>query len=110
MKQNMSYSGRPTIPQAMYCMRHWVPMQMLTLNPTSAQQGVYNNVRITVSDPNGGSDFTQFNLTVNGNYDPTIGSISPYTMNEGDHVVIPLSATDLNGDNISWTVQNLPNA
>ncbi|MFL5742649.1 MAG: fibronectin type III domain-containing protein [Flavisolibacter sp.] len=82
----------------------------LTLSPTSAQQGVYNNVRITVNDPNGGSDFTQFNLTVNGNYDPTIGSISSYTINEGDQIVVPLTATDLNGDNISWTVQNLPNA
>jgi large repetitive protein len=83
----------------------------LTLNPTLAQQGAYNNLRITVSDPNGGNDFTQFNLTVNSNYEPVISSISNYTINENDNLVIPLSATDLDaGDAITWSVVNLPNA
>jgi pimeloyl-ACP methyl ester carboxylesterase len=83
----------------------------LTLNPSSAQQGTYSNIRITVNDPNGGSDFTQFNLTVNGNYEPAVSSISNYTVSENDNVAIPLSATDQNaGDVITWSVVNLPNA
>jgi large repetitive protein len=83
----------------------------LIVNPTSAQQGVYNNVRINVSDPNGGSDFTQFNLTVNNNYEPVINSITDYTLTENDNINVPLTATDQNAsDVITWAVTDLPNA
>ncbi|MGI8952116.1 MAG: fibronectin type III domain-containing protein [Chitinophagaceae bacterium] len=83
----------------------------LTLNPTSAQQGVYNNMQIIVRDNNGGADTTTFNLTVNDNYDPTIDSISDYTLNENDTLNLHLSAHDQNStDILSWSITGLPNA
>ena len=82
----------------------------LTLHPSAADLGSYNNVRIIASDPNGGSDFTQFNLTVNNNTDPVIGAIANYTLTENDNVSIPLSASDADGNSLTWTVENLPNA
>jgi hypothetical protein len=82
----------------------------LTLNPTSAQQGVYPNVQVTVSDPNGGTDVSVFTINVNGNLDPVISSISNYTIDESSSISIPLTASDGNGDNLTWSVSNLPNA
>lgn len=83
----------------------------LTLNPTSADQGVYNNIQIIVNDNNGGNDITSFNLTVSSNYDPTIDAIADYTLNEDDNININLTAHDQNaGDILTWSVSNAPNA
>lgn len=83
----------------------------LTLNPTSANLGVFNNIQIVVNDNNGGKDTTSFNLTVSSNYDPTIDAISNYTLNENDNVNINLTAHDLNStDVLTWSVSNVPNA
>jgi hypothetical protein len=84
----------------------------LTLNPSSAQQGVYSNIRIIVSDPNGGKDTTQFNLTVSDNYDPTINAITDHVIYENDLLSVPLVAQDLNGsgDVLTWSVLNAPGA
>ncbi|MGI8952115.1 MAG: fibronectin type III domain-containing protein [Chitinophagaceae bacterium] len=83
----------------------------LTLNPSSAQQGTYNKIKIIVKDNNGGADTTTFNLTVNDNYDPTIDNISDYTLNENDIISLHLTAHDQNStDVLSWSVSGLPNA
>lgn len=81
----------------------------LTVGSSVAQQ-TYSNVRVIVKDPYGEADTTQFNLTVNDNYDPVIGNISDYNISEGQNLIIALSATDQNaGDVLSWEVNNLPN-
>lgn len=81
----------------------------LTLQPSMAQQGVYSNIRIIASDTHGGSDFTEFNLTVNDNYDPVIAPITDKVITENGTMNINLSATDQNpGDVINWSVSNLP--
>jgi len=81
----------------------------LVVNPSAANQGVYN-IKLLVNDGNGGGDTTAFNLTVNNNYDPVANTISDYSINEGEAITIPLSATDANSsDVLSWSVSNLPN-
>lgn len=83
----------------------------LVLNPAQADQGIYNDIKIVVSDPYGGKDSTIFTLTVNDNYPPAIDAIADYTMNENDVVNIPLNAHDVNnGDVLTWSVSNAPNA
>ncbi|HYJ64733.1 MAG TPA: fibronectin type III domain-containing protein, partial [Parafilimonas sp.] len=83
----------------------------LTLNPTSSNQGNYNNIQIIVNDNHGGKDTTTFNLTINTNYDPTIDAISDYTLDENAHVNINLTAHDQNsGDVLTWSVNNAPSA
>lgn len=81
----------------------------LTLNPTIGQQGSYNNIRVITRDPFGGADTTQFNLTVNANFDPVVSAISNYTIEENQTQPVSLSATDADaGDVITWSVNNLP--
>jgi hypothetical protein len=83
--------------------------ESLVLNPTQSDMGVYNNVKVTVSDPYGGTDNTTFTLTINNNYLPTIDAIGNYTINENDVVNIPLTAHDQNsGDVLTWSVSNAP--
>ncbi|HXS35447.1 MAG TPA: PA14 domain-containing protein, partial [Flavipsychrobacter sp.] len=83
----------------------------LTLNPTSNMQGYYNNVKVIVSDNNGGTDSTTFNLVVNNHINPTLDSIPNYTLNENDTLSIPLIAFETSStDSISWTITNLPNS
>ncbi len=81
----------------------------LSLNPSASQQGVFNSIRIIATDAHGGMDFTQFDLTVNDNYDPVISNINNQQVVENGSLNISLSATDQNpSDIISWSVVNLP--
>ncbi|HTJ14484.1 MAG TPA: PA14 domain-containing protein [Dinghuibacter sp.] len=81
---------------------------VLTLNPTQAQSGSYNGIGATVSDGKGGSTNIAFNLTVNGNYAPVLTAVSPVQVNTNATVKIPLTATDQNGDNLTFTVSGVP--
>src|SRR6185312_14279118 len=63
----------------------------LTLNPDSTMAGYYNNIKVVVSDNNGGYDSTTFNLVVNNHTNPTIDSIPNYTLNENDTLSIPIT-------------------
>lgn len=81
----------------------------LILHPSSTQKGEYSKIKIKVGDGNGGQDSTIFNLTVNDNYYPILDSIGSYTMNEGESLSIPLTATDQNaGDQLSFTATGSP--
>lgn len=83
----------------------------LSLNPTEADQAVYNTIQVIANDTHGGSDTTSFNLTVNNNYDPQLSDISNYIINENDTLSIPLNALDDNSSDIlSFSVTNIPDA
>jgi large repetitive protein len=106
---NLSFTGQ-NLPTFATLINNGDRTATLILNPSSAQQGVYNNLRINVSDPNGGSDFTQFNLTVNDNYDPVITAIPAQSTNENQLLSLTLSASDQNaGEALTWSVSGLPN-
>jgi P pilus assembly chaperone PapD len=81
----------------------------LNIAPTAAQQGTYNGVGVIVTDNNGGSDTTLFNLVVNDNYPPVIDSIPAQSVDEGTTKTIKLSLHDLNpGNTFTWTAIQLP--
>ncbi len=81
----------------------------ITFNPQQADQGVYNNITITVNDQHGGSASASFNLTVNDNYNPVISGTATTTVNEGSTGSLTLTASDQNpGDSVRWSFQNLP--
>jgi hypothetical protein len=81
----------------------------LTFNPTSGNVGTYPGLYVVVTDAFGGTDTAKFNLAVNNFYSPVIGSLSNITMNEGDTLTVPLSATDQNSsDTLTIAVANLP--
>jgi hypothetical protein len=84
----------------------------MTLNPTVANVGTYPGVYIVVTDAFGGADTcTPFSIAVNNFAAPVIGALSNITMNEGDTLTIPLTATDINSsDTISLAVANGPNS
>lgn len=106
---NLSFTGQ-NLPSFATLINNGDRTATLMLNPSAAQQGVYNNVRINVADPNGGTDFTQFNLTVNDNYDPVVTAISAQTTDENQLLSLALSASDQNaGEALTWSVSGLPN-
>jgi predicted esterase len=80
----------------------------LALNPAQSHSGVYSGIRIIASDAHGGTDTTEFTLTVNSNYDPQIGAVGAQTVGESETLSILLNASDANGDPITWTVANVP--
>jgi len=81
----------------------------LIFNPSSSQQGNYQNIKVIAKDSKGGSDTDIFQLTVNDNFYPAMDSIKDYVLNEGDILTIPLNATDQNAsDNLTWTLNGLP--
>ena len=81
----------------------------LTFNPTVSNAGTYPGLYVVATDAFGGTDTATFSLSVNNFYSPVIGSLSNITMNEGDTLTVPLSATDQNSsDTLSMAVSGVP--
>ena len=83
-----------------------------TLTLTSASN--YNTstaitFTLTVSDGNGGTDSDTFDVTVTGVNDaPVIASLEDQTGSEGTEFTFTLTATDVDGDALTWSSVNLP--
>jgi hypothetical protein len=79
--------------------------------PGFEDAGVYSSIEVVATDdgtPNL-SDKKSFTLTVNNvNRAPALTPIADQTMNEGEVLEIPISATDPDGDVITLSVNNLP--
>jgi fibronectin type 3 domain-containing protein len=81
----------------------------ITLNPAHSDSGTYNGLTVKATDGSGGTSQTQFSLWINNNFAPTINTISNYSMNEGDSLVIPLVGQDVNpADTLTYVVTNVP--
>jgi large repetitive protein len=81
----------------------------LTFNPTTANQGTYPNITVSVADQHGGTATTSFTLTVNDNYAPVMATVSNVSLNEATTAAIALTATDGNtGDSLTYTATGLP--
>jgi hypothetical protein len=76
--------------------------------PSYDQAGVYPNVRFQVSDGTF-TDYEQITITVN-NVDgpPVLSPIGSKTVDEGETLVFTISATDPNGDALTYSAFNLP--
>jgi large repetitive protein len=81
---------------------------LIAFNPSESDQGLYENITITVSDGFGGNVSRTFNLTVNNNFLPTLSAISSVSIAEGATQSIAIVATDTEGTEfLSWE-SNLP--
>ncbi|MBW7891625.1 MAG: hypothetical protein H3C48_11510, partial [Chitinophagaceae bacterium] len=82
---------------------------VITFNPTISDIGIYKNLKVTASNPQGNSNTTQFDLIVNENYPPHITPVANATVEEMGTLVVNLSATDSDpGDDLRWTFSKLP--
>jgi len=80
----------------------------LTLTPDYDDAGTYS-VTVAVSDGNGGSDSITFDLVVEDmNQPPVLSSISDQTIAENETKTIPLSATDADGDTLTYGLAGSP--
>ena len=82
----------------------------LQCNPGFTDAGTYNNVTITVSDGNvADNDSETITITVGAtNQPPVLSPIGNQSVAEGATLNEPLSASDADGETISWSTTNLP--
>ncbi|MFT3746773.1 MAG: PA14 domain-containing protein [Agriterribacter sp.] len=79
-------------------------------NPSSAQQGTYNNIQIVATNPQNNSVTRSFKLIVNSNYLPVITGTTSISLQEGQTQQVTFTATDNDpADAIIWTFSGLPN-
>jgi hypothetical protein len=79
-----------------------------TWTPTSSQAGAYSNVRFNVSD---GSltDYENITITVNSvNQAPVLAAIGSKTIDAGETLTFSISATDPDGNSLTYSASNLP--
>ncbi len=82
----------------------------LTLTPAS-NYNTSTSIQfiVTVSDGNGGSDSDTLDVLVSAVNDaPVIATLTDQTGEEGAELVFTLTATDVDGDALTWTSSNLP--
>lgn len=82
---------------------------VISFSPSSSDAGVYSNIIITASNPQGDINTAQFNLTVNDNYIPHINAIPNAAVAEKSTLQVNLSATDNDAsDQLMWSYAGLP--
>jgi hypothetical protein len=86
------------------------PAGNIQCSPQAGDTGTYNNLTVTVTDnaPIPASDSDQFQLTVTLNSPPTLTPIPDQSTGEGVPIDIPVSATDPEGHNITYTATGQP--
>jgi hypothetical protein len=80
----------------------------LFIEPTIANQGVYENMEIRVIDGFGGVTSTIFSFEVNDNHSPVIDPFSNLDLNETFVLKTALTSTDADGDDVTWELSNVP--
>lgn len=82
---------------------------VLTIAPDYDDAGTYPDITITVTDNGGLTDSEVISITVTDtNRAPVLTAIGAKTGYEGDPLQFNISATDPDGDAVSFTVDNLP--
>ena len=83
----------------------------LTFSPGFNDSNVYPNIQILATDDGTPQlkDTVAFDLTVNDfNQPPNVTQVQDQTINEGDTLSIPVSATDSDGNIVAFNINNLP--
>lgn len=82
----------------------------LSGTPTSAHVGTYRNIVITVSDGKETASLPAFSIRVNEASDgaPTISGTPPTNVNAGSAYSFQPTASDPNGDTLTFSIQNRP--
>jgi Predicted peptidase len=80
----------------------------IVVSPPEGEQGGFT-LRCIVDDGFGGRDTARFTIVVNDNSLPVLNPINDVTVNEGDSVVVNLTATDAEMNQyMVWSFQNKP--
>ena len=81
----------------------------LTGTPAAGNVGTYDNIVISVSDGELSAELAPFSIEVfEGNVAPTISGTPTTTVVAGSSYVFQPSATDPNGDNLTFSIANQP--
>jgi hypothetical protein len=75
--------------------------------PSTSQAGVYTGVRFQVSDGQM-TDYEDITITVIDEVPPVLNAIGNKSVNEGATLSFTISATDANGDALTYSASNLP--
>ncbi len=79
-----------------------------TVSQVAASGSPYTST-VSVSDGKGGSDSESFSWTITAvNVAPVLGAVSGQSSNEGASVSLPTSATDVDGDTLTYAAAGLP--
>lgn len=82
---------------------------VISFSPALADLGTYENITVSVSDPNGGAQSISFKVIVNDNFNPSITSVNNLTLSEKQTAQVNLIATDQNvGNTLTFGFENLP--
>jgi hypothetical protein len=76
--------------------------------PNSGQVGTYPNVQFSVSDNGSLTDSENITITVTANSTPVLASIGNKTARVGSPLQFTISATDPDGDPLTYSASNLP--
>jgi len=78
-------------------------------NPGYSDAGTYSGVTLQVSDGIGGTDTEIITITVNNvNRPPVLDSIGDRTMDENSQLIFAISASDVDGDALTYAEVGLP--
>jgi hypothetical protein len=81
----------------------------MTGTPSTAQAGTYSNVAISVSDGKATTSLPAFSITVTApNVAPTISGSPPTSVTAGSSYSFTPSASDVNNDTLTFSIQNKP--
>ncbi|MTI38373.1 fibronectin type III domain-containing protein, partial [Fulvivirga lutimaris] len=80
----------------------------IIVQPSIADEGTYDNLVVAIADNFGGLFELSFDMIVNSNYTPEIEGVEDVIMNESDEATVVLTASDLDGDAITWNITNAP--
>lgn len=82
----------------------------LTGRPQSGDEGTHDNIMITASDGQASASTARFSITVTGaaNSSPTISGTPMAQVNVGQGYSFVPTATDADGDSLTFSVQNPP--
>ncbi len=81
----------------------------LRWTPDAAQVGSYPGVTLTATDPAGLSGAASFAITVvAGNHPPVLAPAGPFSVQETSSLTFVLSATDADGDSLTFELTPLP--
>lgn len=81
---------------------------ILVIDPEAVDFGLYENLSLEINDGFGGVIASTFNLEVISNNAPEIEPVDNYSVSGGNQLVVTINASDINGDGLGWTVDNLP--
>ncbi|KPK96505.1 MAG: hypothetical protein AMJ95_13870, partial [Omnitrophica WOR_2 bacterium SM23_72] len=80
-----------------------------TWTPSYTQAGTYNNVTFSVNDGRGGTDSENITIIVNNvNRAPVLSAIGNKNVAENSTLSFTVSATDADGDTLTYLASNLP--